>query len=267
MRRGLKTQRPSVTMALMPRAFAAVLLLCLLAPAQEVAPTGITCCDERKIRQAMTEEALQRIIARHEHGAGATGDYLSAQAYAAIRRRLPAGSREQLLDFLRAALRQQGADPDNGEFQRQIGLFVLGMTLEVGGTFQDEFDLAAACKEKVVKLLAALEKSPRPDTEALDRALFHADLTTRELRRIRSLERKWKNVPDGASTFTEFNILKKNATGREHDPDQWLAFELAGHYREPFPFLDEFMENYRRLAADFREAVRRLNQLLAFIEQ
>ena len=55
----------------MLRAIAAALLLCLLAPAQDVAPAGITCCDEQKIRLAMTEEALQRIVARHELGAGA----------------------------------------------------------------------------------------------------------------------------------------------------------------------------------------------------
>jgi hypothetical protein len=250
-------------MALMPRAFAAVLLLCLFAPAQEIAPTGITCCDEQKIRQAMTEEALQRIIARHEHGAGASGDYLSAQAYAAIRRRLPAGSREQLLDFLRAALSQQGADMDNGEFQRQVGLFVLGMTLEIGHTFQYEYDQARECKERVDKLLALLEGSPPGEDAGLGRALFHADLSEKELRRIRALDRSWKQAPDDASPYEEFNILKKNISGRGPDPDQRMAFELAGEHNARFPFLDEFLANYRRLAADLREAARRVNALLA----
>ncbi len=34
-------------------------------------------------------------------------------------------------------------------------------------------------------------------------------------------------------------------------------------YRDPFPFLDEFLEKYRRVAAEFRETVRRINVLLS----
>ncbi|MCJ7523986.1 MAG: hypothetical protein MUP71_02045, partial [Candidatus Aminicenantes bacterium] len=67
----------------------------------------------------------------------------------------------------------------------------------------------------------------------------------------------------GASPFNEFNTLKRNITGHAPDRDQWLVFELAEKYRSQFPFLDEFLENYRSLAKDFRETARRVNDLLA----
>lgn len=247
----------------MPRLFAAALLLCLLAPAQEIAPTGITCCDEEKIRRAMTEEALQRVIARHEDGAGASGDYLSAQAHDAIRSRLPAGGRGQLLAFLHAVLGAPAAEADTGEFQRLIGLFVLGMTLEIGHTFQDEFDQARAFKEKIERLFARLEAAPEPRSEGLGAALFHADLSERELRRIQLMELRWREVETGASPFDEFSVQRKNISGHAADPDQRMAFELAGRYRASHPFLGEFLENYRRLAAEIREAARRVNILLS----
>ncbi len=231
---------------------------------QQRLPAGITCCDEQKIRQAMTEEALQRIAARHDGGAGAASDYLSDQAHDKIRRRLPAGSREQLMDFLRAALKAPAADEDTREFQDLVGYFVLGMTLEIGLTFQDEYDQAQAGSEKVGLLLAELEKASAIGGEELGRALFRADLSEKELRRLRALERKWKDAPADAPPFAEFNALKMNVTGRAADPDQQGSFGLAARYRGRFPFLDEFLENYRRLAADFHEAVRQLNQRLAF---
>jgi hypothetical protein len=247
----------------MLRAFAAALLLCLLAPAQDVAPAGITCCSEETIRRAMTEEALLRIVARHRSSVGAAGDYLSAGAYETIRRRLPAGGREGLLDFLRATLLQPDADADTREFQRQVGLFVLGMTLEIGHTFQGEFDLLQGYREKIDRLVARLEGPAPPGVDSLDAALFHADLSEKDLRRIRTLDLKWKDADAGSSPFDEFSALKKNASGIAADPDQRMAFELAGRYRAAFPFLDEFLENYRRLAAEIREASRRVNALLS----
>jgi hypothetical protein len=45
-----------------------------------------------------------------------------------------------------------------------------------------------------------------------------------------------------------------------------MVFDLSARYRARFPFLDEFLENYRRLAADFRDTARRLNERLAAYE-
>jgi len=238
-----------------------------LSDEQQRLPAGITCCDEQKIRQAMTEEALRRIAARHEGGAGAATDYLSDQAHEKIRRRLPAGTREQVMDFLRAALVQPAADGDIREFQTLVGHFVLGMTLEIGLTFQDEYDQALASSEKVGLLLAELENPRETGDEELGRALFRADLSEKELRRLRALERKWKPAPADAPPFSEFNALKGNVTGRAADPDQQGTFGLAVRYRSRYPFLDEFLGNYRRLAADFREAVRRVNEHLDILEE
>jgi hypothetical protein len=218
----------------------------------------------------MAEEALARVAARGEpdyRGDGPSGDYLSGQAFETIRRRLPAGGLERRLAYLRDALNEPAPDPDVREFQTLVGHFVLGMTLEIGTTFQDEYDQARQRLEQLDRLLVELERSPAAGADDLGRALFQADLSEWELRRIRGLERKWKDVPRDTPPVEEFKVLKKNVSGRGADPDQWLVFELAERYRARFPFLDEFLANYRRLAADFREAARRLNQRLASIEQ
>lgn len=236
---------------------------------QQRLPAGITCCDEHKIRQAMAEEALARVAARGEpdyRGAGPADDYVSGQAYEKIRKRLPAGSLEQRLAYLRDILERPAPDADIREFQTLVGHFVLGMTLEIGNTFQDEYDQALLNLEKIDRLLSELERSPAA-MEDLGRALFQADLSERELRRIRGLERRWKDMGRDTPPVDEFKALRKNVNGRGADPDQWLVFELAERYRARFPFLDEFLANYRRLAADFREAARRLNERLAASEQ
>lgn len=259
----------------MPRILVAFLLLGLLATPpgtmraatrhddeQQLMPAGISCCDEHKIRAAMTEEALRRIAAICEGGRGQESDYLSVQAHTRIRRRLPAGGHEERLDFLRRALQQSDPDEDTREFQNHVGHFILGMTLEIGHTFQDEYDLARTMKEKVDLLRITLEDSSLAEQESLSRALFHADLTEKELRRFRTLEKKWKDKDAGASSFAEFSELRRTVHGLAADPDQRMAFMLAERYRAAHPFLDEFLKNYRRLVADFRETVRRLNELL-----
>jgi hypothetical protein len=251
----------------MKRVTAAAFLLCLLggvlSPApQELIPAGITCCDEQKIRQAMTEEALARIASLAEPR-GQAADYLSEQAFAKIGKHLPAGGLEQRLAYMREALKRPAPDADTREFQVLVGNFILGMTLEIGDTFQDEYDRARADKEKVNTLLDELQKTPAASGEVPAQVLFKAGISRKELRRIRALGRKWRDVPDDASSFAEFNFLKKNISGVAADPDQGLVFTLAEAYRPRFPFLDEFMENYRRLAKEFREAARQLNILLA----
>jgi len=251
----------------MPRFLVAFLLFGLLFPAQETVPSGITCCDEQQIRRAMTEEALRRIAIRNEGRAREETDYLCVQAHERIRRLLPAGGREQVLDFMRQALHQADPDEDTREFQELVGHFILGMTLEIGHTFQDEYDLALAARERVGRLLGELEAHRDPGAEVLGRALFRADMTERELRRLRTLPGKWRPVKEHASPFDEFNILKRNVTARPADPDQGPAFRLAEAYNDRFSFLDEFLGNYRQLAADFLEAARRVNERLARIEE
>lgn len=234
---------------------------------QEILPTGITCCDEKKIRQAMTEEVLARILVKTESGLrnkGLAGDYLSDQAFEKIKKHLPDGvGTDQRLAFMREMLQPPALDRDIEEFQNLVGHFIQGMTLEIGITMQDEYDQALQVKEKTLKLLDQLEKISRLDEENLGRTLFQVDLTDKELKRIRASDRRWKNSDAGASPFKEFNTLKRNITGRAPDQDQWLVFELAEKYRSQFPFLDEFLENYRRLAMGFRETARRVNDLLS----
>ncbi len=235
--------------------------------AQEILPAGITCCDEKKIRQAMSEEVLARILVKTGSGLrnkGLAGDYLSDQAFEKIKRHIPDGAdADQRLAFLREMLQPPAADRDIEEFQTLVGHFIQGMTLEIGITMQDEYDQALQVKEKSLKLLDHLEKLSRLDDESLGRALFQVDLTDKELKRIRASDLRWRDSAADASAFKEFNTLKRNITGRAPDRDQWLVFELAEKYRAQFPFLDEFLENYRRLASAFRDVVRRLNERLS----
>jgi hypothetical protein len=247
--------------------------LCLLSGcvwpvySQEIMSTVITCCDEQKIRQAMIEEALVRIAATAAPGfreREADNDYISQQACKKIRKRLPLGANQiQVKSWLREWLVQPAAAADVKEFQTLVGYFVTGMTLEIGNTLQDEFDQAVNSKEKLEKLLGELEKYPSPSGENLDQALFQAGLSARELRRILALERKWKNAAAGASPFVEFNTLKMNISGRAPDPDQRMAFRMAEVYNPRFPFLDEFLGNYRHLAADFLVMARHLHDRLS----
>lgn len=249
-------------------AFALIFLLGLfstafVSPAQEVMPAGITCCDEGKIRAAMTEEALARIVAISEGKDRLFPDYLSAQAFGKVRHLLPAGAARQRLEFLRDLLQRPAADAQIGEFQVLVGNFVLGMTLEIGHTFQDEYDRALTCCEQADRLASELEKRPVRDDESLSRVMFHAGVSDRELRRLQALERKWKEPLPGAAPFDEFNLLKKNAIGHGADPDQRMVFGLAASYRASYPFLDEFLGAYRRLAGEIRAVARRVGELTA----
>ncbi len=234
-------------------------------PPQAV-PAGITCCDETKIRAAMAEEALRRIAAIAAGSPAGETDFLSARAWEKVRRRLDGLGNEAAAGELRRALEEADADKDTREFRELVGHFVLGMTLEIGLTFQDEYDRALICLEQAGRLAAALENEPAADSQALSRAMFRAGVTDHELRRLRSLERKWREAPANADPFELFNLMKKNATGRAADPDQAMAFTLAARYRSTFPFLDEFLENYRRLAGELRAKAREVNEILALTE-
>ncbi len=252
--------------------FSIALWLCLAGyglsclPAQETLAGRITCCDELKIKQAMTEEALARILALAAPGLPGNRpgkDYLSEQAYEKIKKYLPADkSRDSLQAALQQLLKQPAPDADIKEFQTLVGHFVMGMSLEIANTLQDEHDQATLAVEKCGRLLGELETFPRLAGEDLNRSLFRANLSDRELRRILAMERKWKNAAPKASPLNEFIALKKNITGRSDEQDLWLVFEFAEYYRPQFPFLDEFLENYRRLGAEFLDLSRRLDDLL-----
>ncbi len=239
----------------------------LISSPQEIMPTGITCCDEQKIRAAMAEEALARILAISESDRRRPADYLSVRAYETVRRILPAGDAGRRLEFLRGLLRGSGGGANCEEFRALVGNFVLGMTLEIGRTFQDEYDQAQISSDQAGRLVAELEKALVADREELSRAMFRAGISEREMRRLRALELRWKEVPAHAAPFEEFNLLKKNATGRPSDPDQRVVFGLAAEYDPDFPFLDEFLANYRRLAGEIRVAARRITELFAFLEE
>jgi len=249
----------------MVRALAALLLLPLLAFSQETVPAGITCCDEGLIRQAMTEEALRRVAGMETDSAWGRDDYLTVQARERVRGLLPAGGGQPALEFLRQALGRTDPGGEIGEFQKLVGHFVLGMTLEIGHTLQFEYDQAEAARQRAVRLLAELETPGSWDEQGLDRSLFRAEMEIKEFRRLRALPGRWREPKAGASPFDEFSALRRNLTGLPPDPDQKPVFQLAAAYNERFPFLDGFLANYRKLAAEFRAVVLELNERLAQI--
>ncbi len=254
-------------MAAMVRALAAILLLPLLAFTQETAPAGITCCDEGLIRQAMTEEALRRIAGMETNDAWGRDDYLTVQARERVRGLLPGGGGQPALEFLRRALGLPDPGGDLGEFQKLVGHFVLGMTLEIGHTLQFEYDQAESARERAARLLAELENDGGGDEQSLDRALFRAGVKISEFRRLRSLPGRWREPKAGASPFDEFSSLRRNVTGLQPDFDQKPVFQLAAAYNDRFPFLDDFLAKYRKLAGEFRAVVLELNEKLAQIER
>ena len=73
------------------------------------------------------------------------------------------------------ALEQPAADDDTREFQTLVGHFVLGMTLEIGNTFQDEFDQAARVGRRSINCSANLKKSPAWPGRDLGRSLFQVE--------------------------------------------------------------------------------------------
>lgn len=227
-------------------------------------PAGITCCDEAKIRAAMAEEALRRIAAIAAGSPAGEADFLSVKAWETIRRRLDGLDDEAVAGELRRALAETGADGNTREFQELVGHFVLGLTLEIGLTLQDESDRLQAAHEKLDRLVLFLEE-PRHGLD-LGRALFHAGMEEKELRSLRSLERRWKEPSAGAPAFDVFSALKRNVSGRPADPDQGLVFVLGERYRAAHPFLDEFLAHYRRQASEYRAAALHLNEILALKE-
>jgi hypothetical protein len=212
----------------------------------------------------MAEEALRRIAAIAAGSPAGDADFLSAQAYEKVRRRLVGLDSAAVAGELRRALEEAGADGDTREFQERVGHFVLGMTLEIGLTFQDEHDRLLAAREKLERLLSFLE-GPHAGPD-LGRALFHAGLEERELRSLRSLERRWKDPPADASAFDVFSALKRSVSGRAADPDQRFVFVLGERYRAAYPFVDEFLADYRRQAGELRAKTRELNDILALKE-
>ncbi|MCX6557580.1 MAG: hypothetical protein NTW95_09165 [Candidatus Aminicenantes bacterium] len=226
--------------------------------------------NEDQVRQAMRAEAYrllaQKIDSLHNGSAGGF-DYHIEQAYEKIKNRLPDGplSASELEVWLHGFQPDPGQRPAGGnenEFQLLIDQFILGMSLEIINTLQYECEQVEDLIARVAKIAAELKKAPHPDREALGAALENSDLTRKTQAIVKNIDRRWR-VPDaGADDFAAYSVWKKNMTGINADRDLRLVFELGGRYRPRYPFLDQFMGEYRRLAEAFRQAVIDLNAVL-----
>jgi hypothetical protein len=236
--------------------------------ASQAAPSGETSClDENQVHQAMRKEAFRLLAQKIEavqNGSASGFDYHIEQAYAKIKKRLPPDRlpAAELASCLRQFFQNPSATDNDREFQNLIEHFVLGMSLEIINTLQNECDQAEDLIVQVAKLEGEIKKTPHPDRETLDRALRQSNLSKKMYRIIKTIDRHWRIPPVGSDNFSAFNIWKKNMTGQTLDKDQRLVFNLGDRYRLQYPFLDEFMENYHRLAETFRQTVCNVNAML-----
>jgi hypothetical protein len=247
--------------------FVVALFSVLTLNGQTVTSVESHCLDENQVHLAMHEEAL-RLLARKieavQHGSASGFDYHIEQAYEKIKKRLPPGplSPAELATCLRQFFQNPSVTDNDREFQILIEHFILGMSLEIINTLQYECEQAEDLIARVAKLEEEIKRTPHPDQDTLDRALRQSSLSKKMYRMIKIIDRRWKIPPAGVDSFSAFIVWKKNMCGRSLDKDQRLVFDLGERYRSQYPFLDEFMENYRLLAETFRRAVRNLNAML-----
>jgi len=249
--------------------FFVVVLFAAPALSGQTTTSGTTSClDENLVRRAMREEAFRLLaqkIDSEQDGSAGGFDYHIEQAYEKIKKRLPSDplSAAELEAWLRQFLQNPKATENDREFQTLIDNFTLGMSLEIINTLQYECEQAEDLIAQVVKVEDEIKKTPHPDRETLDRALQRSDLGKKPAGIIKNNGRRWKVPAPGADDFSAFSTWKKNMTGRGADGDQRLIFDLGDRYRSRYPFLDEFMGHYRRLAETFRRAILQLNELLS----
>jgi hypothetical protein len=247
--------------------FIAVLLLALSLNGQAAASNASPCLDENLVHQAMGEEAFRLLaqrIAASGNGTAGGFDYHIEQACEIIKKRLPPEplSAVELAAWLRRIFQNPDAADSDREFRALIEQFVLGMSLEIINTLQNECDQAVNLIARVGKLEGEIKRTPHADRDTLNRALRQSGLSKKMFRLIKNIDRYWIIPPAGAGHFSAFKAWKKNMTGRSGDDEQKLVFDLGDRYQAQYPFLGEFMENYRRLAETFRQAVRDLNDRL-----
>ena len=247
--------------------FVAALFIAFTLNGQTAISGEIPCLDENQVHQAMREEAFRLLaqkIAAVQNGSAGGFDYHIEQAYEKIKKRLPPDplSAAELAACLRQFFQNPSATDNDREFQTLIEHFVLGMSLEIINTLQYECDQAVDLIAQVAKLEGEIKRIPHPDRETLDMALRQSGLSKKMYRIIKTIDPRWRIPPADSDTFSAFNIWKKNMTGRSVDRDQQLVFDLGDRYQSQYPFLGEFMKNYRRLAETFRQAVRDLNAML-----
>jgi hypothetical protein len=249
------------------RIVCAVFFIALALNGQMAPSVETPCLDENQVRQAMHEEALRLLtlkIEAEQNGSASGFDYHIEQAYEKIKKRLPPGplSTAELATCLQQFLQNPSAADNDREFQSLIENFVLGMSLEIINTLQYECDQAVDLIAQVAKLEREIKSTPHPDRETLDRALRQSSLSKKMYGIVKNIDRRWRIPPAGSENFSAFNIWRKNMSGQSLDSDQRLVFDLGDRYQPQYPFLDKFMENYRRLAETFLQTVRNLNAML-----
>jgi hypothetical protein len=220
------------------------------------------------IRDAMREEILDQIAQKAEaeiRHVYRLYDYLTNQAYDAIKDRLtPAVARSATLkNLLREFYTRPTEEEDLRQFRGQVSRYVQGMSIEIRDTLQMEYDRVLQLTEQVRKLNEWIERERvPPDPESVARMAKNLDLPSRFLKRLESIEKKWKNPDEAEDSFMAFKTLKKNVDGVDADEDPQLVFRLGDKYVSQFPFIADFLRQYERLGMKFLDAARKTQEML-----
>jgi hypothetical protein len=224
--------------------------------------------DEPMLRDAMREEILDQIAQKAEaeiRHVYRLYDYLTNQAYDAIKNRLtPAVIRSAALkNRLREFYALLAEEEDLRQFRGEVNRYVQGMSIEIMDTLQIEYDRVLQLTEQVRKLNEWIERERAPsDPEAIARMAKNLDLPSRFLKRLESIEKKWKNTDEAEDSFMTFKTLKKNINGVDADEDPQLVFRLGDKYISQFPFIVDFLRQYERLGMKFLDAARKTQEML-----
>ena len=224
--------------------------------------------DEQMIRDAMREEILDQIAQKAEaeiRHVYRLYDYLTNQAYDAIKNRLtPTVVRSTALkNRLREFYALPTEEEDLRQFRGQVNCYVQGMSIEIRDTLQIEYDRVLQLTEQVRKLNEHIERERFPtDSETAARMAKNLDLPSRFLKRLESIEKKWKNPAETEDSFMTFKTLKKNINGTDADEEPQMVFRLGDKYILQFPFIVDFLRQYERLGRDFINAARKTREML-----
>lgn len=224
--------------------------------------------DEQMIRDAMREEILDQITQKAEaenRHVYRLYDYLTNQAYEAIKNRLTpsvirsAKLKNQLREFYALPVEEE----DLQRFRGEVNRYIQGMSIEIRDTLQIEYDRVLQLTEQVRKLNEWIERERvPPDSERIARMVKNLDLPSRFLKRLESIEKKWKNPDEAEDSFMTFKTLKKNVNGVDADEDPQLVFRLGDKYVSQFPFIADFLRQYKQLGVKFLDEARKTQAML-----
>lgn len=225
-----------------------LLVLALSLPAQEPPPE--LAIDENRLTALMGDEILQKIADLHlGRLRRAAADYLTQQAYQAVRALLPAPPADPL-PLLRQ-WRDTSAATASAAFHQAVADYSRGMALEIIDSLLFEFDRAAILYGDLQKYLDAVTADDgRPGRQKPERPIPR--------RHVRRLAGAWPQAESGDSPFAIFRRWRRHVTGESPNPGLEVIFAQGEKYRSRYDFIAGFMEQYQAIGQRLAEVARRV---------